>query len=55
MLFGLFGAVLALVHAARAEALLPLEPYGLGLGLSLLAADDYLHRAFDAEEAVLLL
>ena len=52
MLFGLFGPVLALVHAARAEALLPLEPYGRGLDLSL-AADHYLHRAFDAEKAVL--
>src|SRR6516164_7637996 len=53
VLFGLFGRLLALVHAARAEALLPLEPYGSGKDLSL-AADHYLHRAFDAEEAVLL-
>ena len=53
VLFGLFGPLLALVHAARAEALLPLEPYGRGKDLSL-AADHYLHRAFDAEEAVLL-
>src|SRR6516164_703724 len=51
VLSGLFGQV-ALVHAARAEALRPLEPYGRGLVLSL-AADHYLHRAFDAEEAVL--
>ena len=52
VLFGLFGPLLALIHAARAEALLPLEPYGRGKELSL-AADHYLHRACDAEEAVL--
>jgi len=52
VLFGLFDPLLALVHAPRAEALLLLEPYRRGLDLSL-AADDYLQRAFDAEEAVL--
>src|SRR6516165_10509594 len=51
VLFDLFGPRLALGHASRAEALLPLEPYGRGKDLSL-AADHYLHRAFDAEEAV---
>ena len=48
----LFGPLLALVHATRAEALFLLEPYGRGLDLSL-AADHHLHRASDAEEAVL--
>jgi hypothetical protein len=37
---------------APKKALLPLEPYGRGLVLSR-AADHYLQRAFDAEEAVL--
>jgi hypothetical protein len=54
VLFGVFGPLLALVHAARAEALLPLEPYGHGKDLSL-AADHYLHRAFDAKSGPLLL
>jgi hypothetical protein len=48
VLFDLFGPRLAL----GAEALLPLEPYGRGLDLSL-TADHYLHHAFDAEEAIL--
>ena len=52
MLFDLFAPRLALGHASRTEALLPLEPNGRGLDLSL-TADHYLHRAFDAEEAIL--
>jgi hypothetical protein len=54
VLFDLFGPRLALGHASRAEALLPLEPYGRGKDLSL-TADHYLHRAFDAEEEAILL
>jgi hypothetical protein len=52
VLFDLFGPRLALGHASRTEALLPLEPNSRGLDLSL-TADHYLHRAFDAEEAIL--
>ena len=48
VLFDPFGPHLALGHAYRTEALLPLEPNGRGLDLSL-TADHYLHRAFDAE------
>ena len=52
VLFDLFAPRLALGHASRTEALLPLEPNGRGLDLSL-TADHYLHRTFDAEEAIL--